>query len=150
MSPGIKQSHQIATPYKEGLNIYWLPRTLPWIIHKLTAHVSTCKFPTADPRKPFLEITPTGSVLALSCSPSHLSHWPDLFQLSHITDSVLSSQPLQDTHEPDSVTMKNEAVHSSKMPENSSTTQHKNFKMSWTDQQTPGLLSLLKECKLMK
>lgn len=78
-----------------------------------------------------MEITPTGSVLALSCSPSHLSHWPDVLQLSHINDAVLSSQPLQDPHDPDSFTMKNEAVPSSKIPENYTT--QKIVRLSQTD-----------------
>jgi hypothetical protein len=55
-------------------------------------------------------------------TPFHLYHWPDLLQLSHITDAVLSSQPLQDPHGPDSVTTKTEAVHFSKIPKNLSTT----------------------------
>jgi hypothetical protein len=51
-----------------------------------------------------------------------------LLELSHTTNTFLSSQPLQHLPEPDSVNLKMEAVHSSKPLENTSTTQHRHSK----------------------
>lgn len=138
----------IATPHEEGLNIYWLTSTLPWTIHKLNAHIC--------PHAHSLLLTSRRAILGnhsyrLSTSPILLP-FPSL-SLARFTPAFPykwcgPSQPLQDPHDPDSFTMKKEAVHSSKMPENYMT--QKNVRLSRTDQQTPGLLSLFKEFKLMK
>jgi hypothetical protein len=58
----------------------------------------------------------------------HISDWPKFPPASHIVYTSLSSQLFQHSPEPDSVTLKMEAVHASKMSEHSTTTWCRNPK----------------------
>jgi hypothetical protein len=51
-------------------------------------------------------------ITASGFSASHKSDWSHLYQLPHITDTFISSQPLQHPPEPDSVTLKMETLRS--------------------------------------
>ena len=69
-----------------------------------------------------MELAPFGSVLALCIPTSYWCDWLDFHQFSHVTDTYISSQPLQHPYEPESGIMVMGTVSPSEILEGSSTT----------------------------
>jgi hypothetical protein len=140
------------TPHKKGLNIYWLTCTLPRIIHKLNAHIY--------PRAHSLLLTSRRAILGnhsyrLSTSPVllplpslSLARFTPTFPYnwcSPFFPATPGSTWSRFSHHEDwgSTFLKNarKLVYY---------TTQKIVRLSRTDQQTPGLFSTFKKCKLMK
>lgn len=63
--------------------------------------------------------------ICLTTAPSHSSDWPHFLQVSHKSNTFLSSQPLQHPCKPDSAILKMYAAHSPKTSESTSNTEHR-------------------------